>query len=205
MGTSPHVEQTIFRVKVKLMGVAKPPVWRRLLVPAEIRLDHFHRVIQAAMGWEDYHLHVFSAESAEYGEPDPELGHRDERRATLSCMLGVPGDRVRYTYDFGDDWEHDVVLEEVLAPESDELYPVCVAGKGACPPEDCGGPWGYACLREILADPHHEEHKDMIEWVGLETAAEFDPAALDLDEVNYALVQSAELTSFVTSGASRAA
>jgi Plasmid pRiA4b ORF-3-like protein len=177
----------ILQVKVSLLGTSKPPVWRRLLVPADTRLDRLHRVIQAAMGWEDYHMHVFSDGSREYGRPDPELEHRDERKATLSSLLERAGDRIRYTYDFGDGWEHEIVLENGLVAEPGVRYPVCVAGKGACPPEDCGGVWGYEDLREALADPAHEQHQEMLEWLGLQTAREFDSARFDADEVNRAL------------------
>jgi hypothetical protein len=177
----------VFQVKVTLAGVADPPVWRRLLVPVGIRLDRFHAVIQAAMGWDNYHLHVFSGGLAEYGIPDPELGYRDERKATLRDLIPHEGGQARYTYDFGDDWEHDVVVEKLLAAEPGMGYPVCVAGAGACPPEDCGGVWGYAHLREILADPADEEHDDMLAWLGLEKGADFDPHRFDVDKANRAL------------------
>lgn len=183
-------EATVLRVKVKLVGVSRPPVWRRLLVPASFRLDRFHDILQAAMGWENYHMHVFSNGSAEFGLPHPELGFRDERTLRLDQVVKDAGDRLRYTYDFGDDWQHDVVVEEVLVADPDGFYPVCVAGKGACPPEDCGGRWGYEQLREVLADPAHEEHEEMLDWLGLEAATEFDPARLDLDEVNEELALS---------------
>jgi len=123
----------------------------------------------------------------EYGRPDPELGHEDERKTLLNHVISQPGERMRYTYDFGDDWEHGIVVEKVLAAEPGARYPICLAGKGCCPPEDCGGVWGYAGLRETLADAAHEEHEEMLEWLGLETAAEFDPTAFDADEVNVLL------------------
>lgn len=184
MGTESDAGKTILQLKISLIGVSKPGVWRRVLVPADIPLDRFHEVIQAAMGWEDCHMHVFTNGSAEYGLPDPELDHRDERQTMLNQLLGRSGDRIRYTYDFGDGWEHDIRVEEVLAAEPEALYPICLTGKGACPPEDCGGIWGYAHLREVLADPAHEEHEDMIEWLGLDSVAEFDPARFDVDQVN---------------------
>lgn len=132
-------------------------------------------------------MHVFTTGHAEYGLPDPELGHRDERRASLGALVKGKGDRLRYAYDFGDCWEHDILVEEVSAAEPDALYPICLTGKGACPPEDCGGVWGYGHLREVLADPTHEEHQDMLEWLRLDSASGFDPAAFDVDEVNGAL------------------
>jgi hypothetical protein len=187
MGTTSHREQTILQVKIKLLGVSKPPVWRRLLVPAEIRLDHLHAVIQVAMGWSDYHMHVFSTDAGEYGVLDPELGFLDERRTTLSRLLSEPGDRIRYTYDFGDDWEHEIMLEKVIGADPEQRYPTCVTGKGACPPEDCGSVWGYARLREVLADPSDEEHASMLEWLELESGSDFDAAAFEIDAVNDSL------------------
>src|ERR1700737_687005 len=142
MSATSNAEPTIFQLKITLIGVSKPPIWRRVLVPADIRLDRLHHAIQVAMGWQDYHMHVFSTEIAEYGLKDDELKHRDEREATLAQLLSEPGDGIRYTYDFGDDWEHEIVLEKSLAAEPGALYPTCIAGKSACPPEDCGGAGG---------------------------------------------------------------
>jgi hypothetical protein len=186
MNAASNAEERIFQIKITLKGVSKPPVWRRVLVPAGIRLDRFHDTIQAAMGWLDYHMHVFSAEAGDYGSADPELGHRDERRITLARVLEEQGDRLIYTYDFGDDWDHEVTLEQELPAEPGSVYPRCVAGKGACPPEDCGGAWGYMDLRALLADPA-ADHDEMLEWLGLDSAGEFDPAAFDVNEVNEAL------------------
>ncbi len=178
----------VYQLKITLRGVSKPPVWRRIAVPAALTLDLLHEVIQQAMGWEDGHMHVFSTPRRDYGTPDSDLGHADEDKVTLAEVLAEPGARMRYTYDFGDDWEHDVVLEKVLPP--DRVARVsCLAGKGACPPEDCGGAWGYASLKEVLADPDHEEHEDLLGWLGLDSAADFDPALFRLDEVNARLSQ----------------
>ncbi|HZD00071.1 MAG TPA: plasmid pRiA4b ORF-3 family protein [Actinomycetes bacterium] len=177
----------VYQVKITLAEVDTPPVWRRLLVPAAIRLDRLHQVIQAVMGWQDYHLYVFSDGQTEYGRPDPELAFRDERSATLGDLIPRAGGRARYTYDFGDDWEHEIVVEKLLAAEPGVRYPVCVAGAGACPPEDCGGAWGYAQLREVLADPSSEEHEDMLAWLGLEKATDFDAHRFDVSKANRAL------------------
>ncbi|MGH2894779.1 MAG: plasmid pRiA4b ORF-3 family protein [Solirubrobacteraceae bacterium] len=178
---------TALQVKVTLLGVSKPPVWRRLLVADEEGLDHLHAVIQLSMGWSDYHMHVFATEAGEYGVPDPELGFLDERRVALLQLLRHPGDRIRYTYDFGDAWEHEIVLEKMIDADPGQVYPMCVAGKGACPPEDCGSVWGYARLRAVLADPSDEEHSSMLEWLELERASDFDAAAFDVDAVNESL------------------
>jgi len=158
------------------------------LAEAALPLDLLHDVIQQAMGWEDGHLHVFSTSHRDYGIPDPDLGYADERKVTAARVLAKPGATMLYAYDFGDGWEHDVVLEKVLPP--DPVVAVsCLAGKGACPPEDCGGVWGYASLKEALADPEHEDHEDLLDWLGLESAADFDPAQFSLDEINARLSQ----------------
>jgi hypothetical protein len=175
---------TLYQLKITLRGVSKPPVWRRVLVHAEASLGELHRVIIAAMGWDGGHLHMFSDSIAQYG-PDGE--DEDEDEFALADVLVEPGDRLRYTYDFGDEWDHDIRLEKVLPPDADRhgsAVPVCLAGKGACPPEDCGGDWGYASLKETIADPSDEEHEERLEWLGLEDPSDFDPAAFDLAGVN---------------------
>ena len=174
----------IVQIKVKLLGVNKPPVWRRLQLRADTRLDQLHEILQAALGWENYHMHVFSFGEQEFGIPDRELGLSDERQVTLGELIDL-GAGFRYTYDFGDDWEHEILVEDLLDADPDTHYPVLVAAKGACPPEDCGGPWGYANLKEILADPNHDEHQDMLERLGLDNASEFDPAAVTTEDIDY--------------------
>jgi hypothetical protein len=176
----------VYRVKITLMEVENPPVWRRVLVPATIRLDRLHEVIQAAMGWQNSHLHAFVDGQTYYGVPDPELRFQDERKTRLNDLV-QPGSRLTYNYDFGDDWEHDIAVEEATVAEPGISYPLCVAGQGACPPEDAGGWPGYARLVQILADPGHEEHQDMIDWLGLDNGAQFDPARFDPDEANQRL------------------
>ncbi len=165
----------IVQIKVKLLGVSKPPVWRRLQLRADTRLDHLHEMIAAAFGWQDYHMHSFATGHDEFGVPDPELGFIDERHVSLGQLIGGIGDRLRYTYDFGDDWQHEILVEELLDPDPETHYPVLVAAKGACPPEDCGGPWGYAELKQILTNPSHEQHQEMLDWLGLDNASDFDP------------------------------
>jgi hypothetical protein len=173
----------IVQIKVKLLGVSKPPVWRRLQLRGDARLDRLHELLVAAFGWQDYHMHCFSSGPDEFGVPDPELGFTDERHVTLGELIGGVGDRLRYAYDFGDDWQHEIVVEALLDPDPETHYPVLVAAKGACPPEDCGGPWGYADLKEILADPSHEQHQEMLDWLGLDNASDFDPAAVATDHI----------------------
>jgi hypothetical protein len=171
------------QIKISLRDVSKPPVWRRVLVPAGIGLDMLSEVIQVAMGWDGGHLHVFSHGREQFGPSGLDLGYTDEASVTLADLLSKPGDKLSYSYDFGDGWEHDLLLEETRH-ETPGGPPSCVAGKGACPPEDCGGPWGYADLKEVLADPADEEHLERLEWLGLESGDEFDPAEFSVDEVN---------------------
>ncbi|MGH2864230.1 MAG: plasmid pRiA4b ORF-3 family protein [Solirubrobacteraceae bacterium] len=174
--SQPSRNDVIVQIKIKLLGVTKPPVWRQLQLRADTSLDHLHELLVAAFGWQDYHMHCFSHGRDEFGTPDTELGFIDERHITLGQLISDVGDRLRYTYDFGDDWQHDIVIEELLDPDPEIHYPTLVAAKGACPPEDCGGPWGYANLKDILADPSHDEHQEMLDWLGLDNASEFDPA-----------------------------
>jgi hypothetical protein len=179
------VEDSILQVKVQLAGVTRPPVWRRLQLPARTPLDDLHHIIQAAFGWEDHHLHVFESGRERIGPADPELelDFADERRFTLADLASEVGDRVTYTYDFGDDWEHHIVVEKVLEPAPGVTGPILVTAKGACPPEDCGGPWGWSELKEALADPDAEEHAERREWLGLGENDVLDPAAVDADVI----------------------
>ena len=176
----------VHRLKITLRG-AKPPIWRRLEVPSGSTLLQLHHAVLAAFGWEGSHLWVFETSAGEYGNGGRELGHRSAASAKLADVAGVTGDRIRYTYDFGDDWQHDIAVEDVRPAEPGTAYPRCTAGRRACPPEDCGGVWGYRELLEILADPRHPEHPDRLEWLGLSAAAELDPAHFDLAEVSAAL------------------
>jgi hypothetical protein len=175
----------IFRVKVALRG-AKPPIWRRLEVPGDISLAGLHNVIRVAFGWHGGHMHVFETEYGEFGTADAELGHGPEESVTLEQVAPV-GSKFRYTYDFGDDWVHDIVVEKLLERDSTVLYPRCTGGRRAAPPDDCGGIWGYAELIEILGDPTHPEHEDRLEWLGLDNAAEFEPGDFDAKSVTNAL------------------
>lgn len=176
----------VYQIKVGLRG-AKPPIWRRLEVPADISLARLHQVIQIAFDWEDSHMHVFETPHGAFGTPDPELGHRAETPVTLEQVAPGANDKISYTYDFGDDWEHDIVVEKVLDRDPAVTYPRCTGGRRAAPPEDCGGVWGYAELIDILNDPAHPEHDDRLEWLGLDDATEFNPAEFNAEAVTQAL------------------
>lgn len=177
--------QEIYQLKVTLLGT-KPPIWRRLLVPAGLTLDVLHDVLQMAMGWTDSHLHEFSVGKKRFGAPDPEdelmdlPAVSDESTAHLFMVLGKAGAKARYTYDFGDCWEHAIVVEKVSPPGPGVAYPICVGGKLRCPPEDCGSIPGYYNLLEVIRDPTHEEHEEMMDWLG----GEYDPEAFSVDDVN---------------------
>lgn len=185
MSQHPTSHNVIAQIKVTLLGVSKPPVWRRLQLRADTRLDRLHGLIQAAFGWEDYHLHSFTCGQEEFGpaDPDLDLDFNNERDITLGELIGGVGDRLRYTYDFGDNWEHEILVEQLLDTDPETRYPALIAAKGACPPEDCGGDWGYANLKQVLADPSHEEHQEMLEWLGLDNANELDPTAVTTDNI----------------------
>ena len=187
-GKRPAVAKNVHRLKVTLRG-AKPPVWRRFEVPSDITLQRLHMVIQIGFGWQNSHLHVFETPAGRYGTYDPELEIRSAANKKLSGVADWPGDRFRYEYDFGDSWEHDIVVEAVLPAQPGVAYPRCTAGRRAGPPEDCGGVWGYADLLNVLANPRHEDHPARLWWLGIESADEFDPDVFDRDGTNAGLTR----------------
>jgi Plasmid pRiA4b ORF-3-like protein len=173
--------RAVYQIKVTLQG-SKPPIWRRMQVTSETTFAQLHRILQRVMGWEGSHLYRFVVGGMEYGDPRmlEEMEGEDARRATLASLVQGEKAKFLYEYDFGDRWEHELLIEKVLACEAGKYYPVCLTGKRACPPEDCGGIWGYAGFLDAIQDPQHPEHEEMLAWVG----GEFDPEAFDLDEVN---------------------
>lgn len=171
---------SIHRVKVTL-DRTKPPIWRRLDIDSSATLGDLHDAIQAAMGWDNSHLHQFVVGDTYYSDPLMALDDvLDEHAARLADVAPAKGDKLRYEYDFGDSWEHTILVEDVREPDPATRYPVCVAGKRAGPPEDCGGVWGYADLLAALADPENPDHEDLREWIG----GSWDAEAFDLDATN---------------------
>lgn len=188
--------KSVLQLKIMLKG-AKPPIWRRVLVPAGTPLSHLHQVIQALFGWLDYHLHHFQTggfrgptyapaepdgEYDFYGEPS-----LDESKVTVGELLAAVGSKMTYTYDFGDDWEHAVTLEKVLTDDDGGQLPRCTAGRGAAPAEDSGGTWGWANIVQAVNDPDHEEHEEYRQWLGLQPGETVDPKAFDVDRANQEL------------------
>ena len=176
--------------KIQIKNIHKPPVWRRVLVPENFTFDEFHLVIQDAFGWYNYHLYQFSPTG--YGstpiialasEDDWEAPDMDAEKTKLKDIFKTENQKYTYIYDFGDDWIHSIILEKIL---DDKIkHAKCLAGKGFCPPEDCGGPGGYERIKDVLANPDHEEYKDTREWLGLEDDNEvFDPNEFDLESTN---------------------
>ncbi len=184
-----QTHEMVYQLKVTLRE-SKPPIWRRIQVPDNITLDRLHMILQHVMGWINSHLYKFEIAGKEYSIPDPdddfyELHFIDSRRTRLNKVISREKARFRYEYDFGDSWEHDILVEKILPAESSTLYPVCLAGKRACPPEDCGGIWGYAELLKVIRDPSHEEYESMMEWLG----GSFDPEEFNIGEINRSLAR----------------
>jgi hypothetical protein len=182
--------KAVMQFKVTLLDV-EPPVWRRIQVTASYSFWDLHVAIQDAMGWQDYHLHVFEVQDADTGEvqrfgiPSGEDGDKtlpSWEHDVADCLCEAGAGAV-YEYDFGDCWRHSVVLEMVVSEETDKVYPVCLDGARKCPPEDSGGVSGYARFLEAIADPDDEEHEAMLEWAGgAFDPEEFDAAAVRFDD-----------------------
>lgn len=174
------------QLKIELRGV-KPVVWRRILVPETVTLAKLHGILQWTMGWTNSHLHEWNIAHRRYGMPDRDWPEEepltDDRRVRLNTFIEAGVRRFTYLYDFGDDWEHVVTVEYLVPPDPNQPPIVCLAGANACPPEDVGGPSGYADFLKALADPCHEEHTEMLAWAD----GAFDPAAFHLQATNQIL------------------
>lgn len=173
----------ILELRITLRDI-EPEVWRQVLVPDDFSLDEFHRVLQESFGWMDYHLYSFRLDGVEYEAPDEEAEGRDATQTTLASLALQAESALEYTYDFGDDWVHDIRLVAVHPRNPDVSYPRCVDGGRAGPPEDAGGPLGYADLLRSLADPTDPEFLASRTWVG----AHFHPDTFDLRATNRILM-----------------
>lgn len=173
--------ENVLRFRVELTGI-EPPIWREFEVPSSYSFWDLHVAIQDAMGWQDCHLHAFRTKEPVTGEII-EIGIPSEDdfgdgspilpgwQVHVVAYLNEPGRTVNYEYDFGDGWQHRVQLLDIVPGKPGTLYPKCLAGERACPPEDCGGIWGYQSLVEAIRDPSHEDHDNMLRWLG----GPFDP------------------------------
>ena len=168
----------IYQVRITLHHI-HPPIWRRVQTN-DCSLDELHDIIQICMGWEDEHMYAFVIEGEEFGNPDLGEPEYDSRFVRLSESVEQGNTSFHYDYDFGDEWRHIIDIEKTLPVEEGVRYPRCVNGERACPPEDCGGPYGYPYFLDKIQDPKHDEHEEALEWVG----DEFDPEKFDLEEVN---------------------
>ncbi len=177
-----------YQIQIALKNF-KPKIWRRILIQSNMLLSDFHKVIQTSMGWTNSHLHQFIKDGTFYtvrlAEDDfwNEIKNVDYSGMRIDDLLSTEKDKIIYEYDFGDGWEHDILLEKIITNANDTYTPVCIAGKKNCPPEDCGGVWGYANMLEILDNPKHEEYESYVEWLG----GEFNPDQFDKDKVNQLL------------------
>ncbi len=189
----------IHQIRISLNDIT-PPIWRRVLVPSDITLGRLHILIQIVMGWDDDHMHQFTLGVASRGSRsrrrmfvqmttpwgDPTgMDGEDEDAVTLGEVCRRAKSKLTYEYDFGDGWRHTIEVQKITDPDPEVGYPICQAGKRACPPEDCGGPWGYGDLLSAMANPGSEEHADLLDWLG----DEFDPEVFDLEEVNAILAK----------------
>jgi len=175
----------IYQVKITLKDI-RPRIWRRIQVNGDVTLYKLHNILQVVMGWGNYHLHEFEIGGRRYGPPDEEsIGLDfedsvvDDKKVKLSEAAPAEKSRLLYTYDFGDDWRHELLVEKIIPAEKGKQYPVCLKGQRACPPEDCGGPWGYSDLLEAREHPDDPEAEELLEWAG-----GFDPEDFDIDKIN---------------------
>jgi hypothetical protein len=182
--------QIIYQFKITLFDT-DPVIWRRIQVPEIYTFWDLHVAIQSAMGWEDYHLHMFRigkrSEIIIIGNPIDNDFDDDENtfngwETEVSCFLNTPGDVAIYEYDMGDGWLHEILLEGVFLKEKGVKYPRCIGGARACPPEDCGGTEGFEYMLEVLASPKHPEYKNVIDWLG----KEYDPEKFALEAIKFA-------------------
>ena len=186
VGSSPYPEgtSTVHRLKITLRSV-KPPVWRRIEVASDTTLGELSPMLEGVMGWFGGHLHAFDVEGTDYSPPNPDWDSGDlyENKYRLDDVLPTVGAKMRWDYDFGDGWQHNVLVEAITPAESGLTYPLCLTGKRACPPEDCGGPWGYAGLLRAMRDRQYPDREDLLAMV----PPGFDPARFDLHSAQVTL------------------
>jgi hypothetical protein len=177
------MKRSVFQFKITLLGT-NPKVWRRFRVQSDITFRQLHNVVQIVMGWENYHLYAFAYDwhhftEYEMGAEDKSPSHR------LNEFIQHEGTIIGYEYDFGDRWQHHLFLEKILTT-SRKPVPSCTAGRRACPPEDCGGIWGYTELAKAMKIKRGRRYREFREWHG----GYFDPEEFDIEAVNSQLSDS---------------
>lgn len=181
----PNPENSIYQIKISLIG-ANPPIWRRVLIHPATTLQDLHRIIQLAMGWQGYHLHLFQTPDGRLiGDPSEDdegtMNFDDEARVTVSSLLSHEGEKLSYEYDFGDSWLHEIALEKRLPPTEAHPLPRCIKAVRQCPPEDVGGLGGFYEFLEAMEDAAHPEHVAVRDWLGEDW---FEPEFVDLQQIN---------------------
>jgi hypothetical protein len=184
----PTEPEAVYQLKVTLDGI-KPSIWRRIQVRGDITLFKLHKILQVVMGWQDYHLHQFVIDGECYSVISIEADmqgddFKDEKRFKLSRI--IPGEKFKFTYeyDFGDGWDHTILVEKILRPAEELKAPVCLDGKRSAPPEDCGGKGGYHDVLKALKNPSHPDNAELMEWLD-----KYDPEYFDADKVNERLAK----------------
>ena len=183
---------SVYQFKITLKRIS-PPIWRRIQVPGTYSFWDLHVAIQDAFGWLDYHLHSFeilnprNGDIEEIGIPSEEDYGDDEIDILpgwdlmIARYFSESNKKAAYIYDYSDNWEHDVRLEKILPQDQAIKYPVCLGGKRACPPEDCGGVEGYLIFLEAIMDPGHDQHEETLDWIG----GDFDPEYFNKKDVKF--------------------
>lgn len=188
----------VLHFKIQIKGITKPPVWRKVSVPSNFTFLRFHEVIQIAFGWGDYHLFEFKDKEWEsniriavpveddFFDPDFFADTKDSSKVKLSNIFGKKFHKLFYVYDFGDNWVHEITLESISNEK--QKTTICLSGKGACPPEDCGSIYGYEEMKQVFATmPESEEADEYREWLGMDKGEIWDTEALNLEEINMLL------------------
>jgi hypothetical protein len=182
------MEEKVVQLKISLKN-STPPIWRRVLVKSSISFYELHYTIQIAMGWGNYHLYEFKIGNYRIGITDEDYDDPESATSNIIVAKEITLDEVisqgdfkkfSYEYDFGDGWMHSIIVEKTMPLDQDKYYPVCIKGKLNCPPEDCGGIYGYYNLLEIISNKKHPEYRDMAEWMG----GRFDPTEFEVEDVN---------------------
>lgn len=175
----------VLQLKVTMKGI-KPAIWRRILVSQDTTLEQLHLILQVAMGWMNCHLHGFTIQGQRFGPPSPDdfMPIADERKHRIGSLV-LKGHKLEYEYDFGDGWEHTILVEDVREATPSETVPSCLDGRRACPPEDCGGPHRYADVLDALRGAKGKREAELLEWLG----GRHDPERFELAKVNDRLAE----------------